>query len=439
MSPRKNSLHVLVISHYFWPETFRVNDLVAGLVERGHRVTVLTGIPNYPAGKYFPGYRAFRNRKEVYSGAEVIRVPVVPRMNGRSWNLLTNYLSAALAMSFRAATLASRDFDVVFVFQPSPITTAIPARVLRAFRKTPVLLWVQDIWPETLSAVGAVRSTVALRAVERLVRWVYHGTDRILVQSQAFQASVRRVAPAQADRIEYFPNFAESVYQPVEPQQLAGDPDLPRGFRISFAGNIGVAQDFGTVLAAAELLKHEPDIHWIIAGDGRARDWVAQEIAARGLRDCVHLIGQYPMESMPRLFARSDALLVTLRRDPIFSLTIPSKVQSYLACARPILAGLDGEGARVVNEAGAGLTCRAEDPRALARIVLQIRSLPPEERRAMGERGRAFFLQNFDREHLLNRLDTWLTEAAAEAKGSRPAQRLAHAMRVDAAQSENGR
>jgi colanic acid biosynthesis glycosyl transferase WcaI len=426
-------LKVLVISHYFWPETFRVNDLVAGLVERGHRVTVLTGIPNYPSGRYFDGYGLLGNNGEEYKGAEVVRVPVVPRFRGRSWNLILNYLSSALMMSVRALGLARREWDVVFVFQPSPITTAIPARVLRAFRSTPVFLWVQDLWPETLSAVGAIQSATALRAVEKLVRWVYNGSDRILVQSEAFRASITRVAPDRADRVQYYPNFAESLYRPVEPEQLPGDPELPPGFVITFAGNIGVAQDFGTVLTAAELVKDDPEMQWIIAGDGRGRDWVEQEIRARRLEGHVRLIGQYPVDAMPRLFARSDALLATLRREPIFGLTIPSKLQSYLASGRPILAGLDGEGARIVKEAGAGLTCRAENPEDLARIALQLKNLSPQERQSMGVRGRAYFEQHFEREKLLDQLDIWLHEAAAPDQPRRRSERVAHGMLPDPA------
>jgi colanic acid biosynthesis glycosyl transferase WcaI len=429
---KPRALRVLVISHYFWPETSRLNDLVAGLVERGHQITVLTGVPNYPTGKYFEGYTAFGNLSEEYRGAEVIRVPVVPRARGRSWNLVVNYLSAAFAKSVRAAGLSRREWDAVFVFQPSPITTGIPARVLRALHRTPVFLWVQDVWPETLSAVGAVRSQTALRMVELLVRWVYAGTDRILVQSEAFRDSVARLAPNHADRIDYFPNFAESFYRPLDPQPVPGDPELPSGFRITFAGNIGVAQDFGTVLAAAQRLREDREIHWVIAGDGRARPWVETEIRARGLENQVHLIGHYPVETMPRLFARSDALLVTLRREPIFALTIPSKLQSYLACGRPIVAGIDGEGARVVQEAGAGFTCDAEDPVNLARIVREMKATTLAERTAMGGRGRRYFEQHFERERLLDRLETWLWDAAAQ-RPDRRRSGLAHAMHSDAA------
>jgi glycosyltransferase involved in cell wall biosynthesis len=368
-------------------------------------------MPNYPAGSYYEGYSAFAPLTETYMGARVLRVPMIPRARGRAWNLLLNYFSAAFAKCLRVPFLAAEQWDCIFVFQPSPITTALPARFLRALTGVPVVLWIQDVWPETLAAVGAVRSPLALRAVDVLVRWIYSGTDRILVQSKAFRESVMRLAPKHADRIDYFPNTAEDFYKPVAPEIHAGDPELPDGFLITFAGNIGAAQDFNTILSAAELLRYEPSVHWVIAGDGRERAWVEEQIRARDLQNFVHLIGRYPVETMPRLFARSDALLVTLRREPIFSLTIPSKVQSYLACGKPILAALEGEGARVVEEAGAGLTCAPEDPEALAGIARSLMRMKAEDRMRMGEAGRRYFETEFDRESLLNQLESWLHEA----------------------------
>lgn len=183
-----------------------------------------------------------------------------------------------------------------------------------------------------------------------------------------------------------------------------------------FAGNVGAAQGFETVLAAAAELRDHPDIHWIVLGDGRMLPWVREEIARRGLGGTVHLLGQFPAETMPAWFAHADAMLVSLRADPVFALTIPAKVQSYMACGRPILASLDGEGARVVADAGAGLTARANDPASLARLVLELYRMPASEREAMGARGRAYFERHFERSALVNRLVAIMEETAREAK-----------------------
>jgi glycosyltransferase involved in cell wall biosynthesis len=275
-----------------------------------------------------------------------------------------------------------------------------------------VLFWVQDLWPESLEATGAVRSKWVLGWVERLVRWIYRRCDRILVQSEGF---LPRVAALDGDpaRTRYFPNWAEAVYRPVEvPTDAPERAALPQGFRVMFAGNVGAAQSFETILAAAERLRGEREIQWVILGDGHQRPWVEREIARRGLAESVRLLGQHPVERMPTYFALADAMLVTLRSDPVFALTIPSKIQSYMACGRPIVASLDGEGARVVEASGCGLTCAAGDAEGLAKAVLSLCRMPREAREEMGARGRTYFLQHFERERLLDQLERSMAEVA---------------------------
>jgi glycosyltransferase involved in cell wall biosynthesis len=261
-----------------------------------------------------------------------------------------------------------------------------------------------------LSATGAIKSKKILKMAEALVRFIYRGCDRILVQSRAFSAQVESLS-ANPERILYYPNSAEELYKPMKLDASASERSvMPAGFRIMFAGNIGAAQDFATILGAAEELRNYSDIHWIILGDGRMRPWVESEVYQRGLTGTVHLLGRYPAEAMPRFFSLADVLLVTLKREPIFSLTIPSKVQAYLACAKPVIAGLDGEGARVIEEAGTGIACPAEDPGALSAAVLTMYSMSETEREAMGLRGRDYFEKQFERTMLLDRLEKWMKE-----------------------------
>jgi glycosyltransferase involved in cell wall biosynthesis len=211
--------------------------------------------------------------------------------------------------------------------------------------------------------------------------------------------------------IKYYPNSAEQLYQPVEVDKDAPErKSLPNGFRVTFAGNIGAAQDFNTILAAAENLKHIHDIHFVILGDGRMLPWVKKEVRRRDLHETFHLLGRYPAEAMPNFFALSDALLVTLKKEPIFALTIPSKIQSYLACAKPIIAALDGEGARIIKEAEAGVACPAEDPAALSEAVLRLYKLPDKKLKAMGVSARYYFEKNFEREMLLDQLEGWMRQ-----------------------------
>jgi glycosyltransferase involved in cell wall biosynthesis len=338
----------------------------------------------------------------------VVRVPLLPRGRGNGLRLALNYLTFALAATILAPLRCREAYDCILVYEPSPVTVCIPAVAMRALKHAPLLFWIQDLWPESLSATGAVKSPWILRLVEKLVRYLYRRSDRILIQSRAFAAPITAMG-ADAARIRYFPNSAESLYKPHAVKAQSGS-NLPVGFRVMFAGNIGAAQNFETILAAAELLKAETAIQWLVLGDGRLREWVTREIDKRGMQTTFHLLGRHPTEAMPGFFAQADAMLVTLRKEPIFALTLPAKVQSYLACAKPIIAALDGEGARVVADAGAGIAVPAEDPVALANAVRALAQLSVDERQAMGARGRIYFEQHFEREMLLSRLEGWMQE-----------------------------
>lgn len=401
-------MNVLIVTQYFWPENFRINDLVLGLQDRGHSVTVLTGIPNYPTGKYFEGYGLFNKLKEDYHGISVLRVPLVPRGHGSGIRLILNYLSYAVSAGIIGPFRCRGKYDVIFVFEPSPITVGIPALILKKTTSAPILFWVQDLWPESLSATGSVRSKKLLAIVTWLVRIIYKGCDRILVTSRAYIDNIEKLGIS-SEQLYYFPQSTEELYQPV-----LVDPDarerslLPEGFRIMFAGNIGAAQDFESIIEAAEILKSHRDIHWIVVGDGRLRNWVDAEVRKRELSDTFHLIGRYPIESMPRFFSLADVMLVTLKKDPIFALTIPAKVQSYLACGKPIIAALDGEGSRLVIESKAGISCSTEDPKALAEAVLTMYNMPKAKRELMGNYGREYYLEHFERNMLIDRLQTWM-------------------------------
>ena len=362
-------MRLLVVTQYFWPETFRVNDLVEGLVARGHEVTVLTGRPNYPEGRIFDAYRRDPAAFSRFAGAEVLRVPLRPRGKG-SLRLVLNYASFVFwGCLLGPWKLRGRRYDAIFFWETSPITSALPAILLRRLKRAPLAMWVLDLWPETLSAVGVVRSQSVLNMVGWLVAFIYRRCDLILAQSRAFFANIEKWS-GDTSRIRYFPGWAEPLFA-VDPASVAVAPEmagLPRGFTVVFAGNIGEAQDFPAILDAFERLRARPDIRLVILGDGRAADHVRAEIARRGLGDTVVMLGKHPIERMPSFFRSADALLVSLKPDPIFAMTIPGKVQAYLASGIPLLGMLDGEGARVIVESGAGFACTAGDGAGLARI-----------------------------------------------------------------------
>jgi len=407
-------MKILVVTQYFWPENFRINDLVLGLKERGHEVKVMTGLPNYPGGCFFTGYSFFGPLIETYENIPVFRVPILPRGNGSGIRLMLNFISFLFFACLFAPLHRLGSVDLILIYEPSPITVCLPALWLKKLKSAPVMFWMQDLWPESLSATGAIRSKKIIKMVDILVRFIYRGCDWILIQSRAFTEPVLRQG-GNSQRILYFPNSAEELYGPVKLESNASEHALmPEGFCVTFAGNIGAAQDFGTILDAADLLKEQTEINWVIIGDGRMFPWVKRHATKRGLNETVHLLGRYPAEAMPRFFALSDVLLVTLKKEPIFALTIPSKVQSYLACAKPIIAALDGEGARVVKEAGAGLTCKTENPKALAEAVLKLHNMSKVERKEMGKKGRSYFEKHFERETLLDRLEGWMKTLISE-------------------------
>lgn len=408
-------MRILLVSQYFDPEPFRINDLVRAWSERGHRVEVLTGLPNYPAGRLYPGYSLRGPYRERLAGAEVRRVPLVPRGRRRGLRLALNYLSFAAVGWLAGPRAVGRDAEVIVVYAPSPILACLPALRLGRRLGAPVAVWVQDLWPESLAATGVVRSPRLLRIAARVVRGIYRRCDLVLVQSEGFVDAVRAVCP-EARRVRVLPNWAEPFYRPLEIE--AGAPErgeLPDGFTILFAGNLGSSQALETVLAAADLLRERP-IHWVFVGDGNRRRWLEDESRRRGLDGRVRFLGQRPPERMPRYLALADVLLVSLRRDPTFAATIPTKVQSYLAAGKPILAALEGEGARVVEFSGAGRVVPPEDPEALARAARELHELGAAARARMGERAREHSVRHFDRERLVSRLDGWLEELVEERR-----------------------
>jgi len=398
-------MRILIVTQYFWPENFRINDLAVSLVQKGHEVTVMTGIPNYPGGRYFTEYGLFKNSRQEYHGVKILRLPIIPRGRGGNLRLIVNYLSFVVSGFVFVPFVCRRKFDLIFVYGLSPVTVALPAILLKRIKPVPLFFWVQDLWPESLFATGAVKSSLFLKLVKKLVHFIYHECSLILVQSKAFIPSILSFG-VDSSRIAYFPNSAEELYHPLELESDAIErKKIPQGFIVMFAGNIGAAQDFSTIISTADKLRDHSDIYWVIIGDGRRRQCVEDEVAARNLGHNFIFLGRHPAELMPRYFALADVLLVTLRNEEIFKLTIPSKVQSYLACAKPIIASLVGEGARIIEESRAGFACSPENPSALAELVLKVYHIDERERREMGLKGRKYFENNFCRSKLINQLD----------------------------------
>ncbi|RJG09221.1 glycosyltransferase WbuB [Pseudomonas cavernicola] len=406
-------LRILVVTQYFWPENMRINNMVEGFVAKGHEVTVLTGLPNYPEGQVFAAYQKDPEQFSSYFGARVVRVPILPR-GRRSITLALNYLSFFTSASVLGAyKLRRQEFDSIFVYAVSPIMAAIPALVIGRLKRTPVFVWILDLWPETLSAVEIVKNKRVLALVGKLVSWIYNRTDYLLLQSKSFGDNVRMyctkyIAP---ERLVYFPSWAEDDFS----GDIEGPSDVlvrdDSVFTIVFAGNLGEAQDFPAILEAAETIKAELPVRWAIVGDGRVSAWLHEQVAARGLTN-VLLLGRHPLEKMPPLFATANALLVSLKTNEVFEKTIPGKVQAYLASGKPVIAMIDGEAARVILESGAGMACSSGDAAALVGIVRSMVALTPVQRDAMGCAGKQFYLEHFSKASLFDRLEMLFRKAS---------------------------
>lgn len=402
----------MVVTQYFWPENMRINNMVEGFVAKGHEVTVLTGQPNYPEGKVYADYRRDPQQFSTYHGARIVRVPTVAR-GRRSITLALNYLSFfSSASTIGSYKLRGQPFDSIFVFGVSPIMVAIPGIVLGRLKKAPAFIWILDLWPESLRAVGVVNSPRLLGWAGKMVSWIYNRADYLLLQSRAFDESVKQYCThaISEDRLVYFPSWAEDDFSgtaPVASELLQRDDSV---FTLLFAGNIGDAQDFPAIMEAVKAVRGDLSVRWVIVGDGRASPWLARHVAEHRM-DNVLLLGRHPLEKMPALFAVADALLVSLKTNEVFEKTIPGKVQAYLASSKPIIAMIDGEAAKVVADSGAGMVCGSGDAQGLANIVRRMGALPASERERMGQLGRRYYLEHFSKTTLFDRLEVLFRKA----------------------------
>ena len=398
-------MRILVLSQYYWPETFRITEVVQALKDEGCEVLVLTGQPNYPDGVPFAGYSWWSMGAEAHEGVTILRVPLFPRGNGSAIRLALNYLSFILtATIFGPWLLRRHPIDKIFVFGMSPILQAIPGIWLSRLKKASLITWVQDLWPESLRAAGYVNNESILRIVSKIVSWIYEKSDLVLVQSQAFVKSVQEMSGKTV--VKYHPNPGDFAFDHTNIEQ--GCPVLfEPGFNILFAGNMGTVQSLETIISAAEILRFDKSIRFVMVGGGSRLEWLKSEIERRNLEN-MQLPGRFPLALMPSIMAGASALLVSLIKSEIMSLTIPSKVQAYLAAGKPIIASLDGEGARVIIESGAGLAVPTEDASGLADAIRTLKEKSDAELMQMGNSGRTYYERNFEPRLLAAKLKSLL-------------------------------
>lgn len=384
-------------SQYFWPEHFHINEVALSLKEAGEDLTLLTGKPNYPNGVVYPGYKAGGVQCEVHQGMDVIRLPLCPRRLGRAMDLALNYLSfIASGYLLGPWALRKRRFDVVFVYAPSPLLQALPALFFAWSRGIPLVLWVQDLWPEALVSTGFVRNGFLLSLTERVVRFIYRHADLLLISSEGFRASVLQRGGS-PEKTVYHPNSSGMT----PPNTAVTDrsrmivEEIGKHFSIVYAGNLGTVQSLDTVIAAASLLRHYPDIRFYLIGGGTQAETLADQMRNLGL-DNIHMHEWIAAEEIHAVYAAASVLLVPLKEDFHIRHTIPNKLQVCMAAAKPIIVSGDGEVAQTLIQADAGLACAAGDVQALADAVLRMQDMTSEQRGRFGANGKAYFQQHFE-------------------------------------------
>jgi len=394
-------MKTLVISQYFYPENFRINDLVFSLKKRGHDIEVLTGKPNYPKGDYFKGYSWKGPKDEEIEEIKVHRANLILRKKGGGLRLFLNYFSFVFFGLFKILKLKG-DFEKVFIYAPSPITVGLLGILAAKKFKCKSYLWVHDLWPESARVAGGIKSSFILGLVNQMTKLIYRFTDLLLVQSPEFKNYILNQAVAES-KIIYYPYYAEDFYKVVEKDNSYLS-QFPKGFNLLFAGNIGVAQSFDTIVNAFEKLK-EYDINLVVLGDGRDKSRIQEKINEKGLTEKFHFLGSFPPEQMPYYFTCADGLLITLKKADIFSYTIPGKLQSYLACGKPIIGALDGIGNKIISESNSGFASKAEDHELLANNILTLYKLTKAEKEKLSNNALDFFDKNFNKQYLLERLE----------------------------------
>jgi len=397
-------MNILIVTPHFYPENFKINDFANGFAAKGHNISVLTAVPDYPGGKFYKGYGILKKNREIINSIKIYRAPLIPRGSGSSIRLVMNYLSFVIGAVFTSLFMVKNKYDLIFVYEPSPITIGIPAIVLKKIKKIPMLFWVQDLWPESIAAASKLKSKNIQKILTPLVKFIYNNSDLIMVSSRGFVRSIQS-KNILSSKIHYLPNWAEDIFKPVEQASLTIKQIPSNSFIIMFAGNIGDAQDFKSILSAANTLKWNKHIHWVILGNGRKKKWVEKEILKFGLSLNFHLLGSFPLAKMPEYYSIADAMLISLKKEYIFSLTVPAKVQTYLACGKPILAMMDGEGAQIIRDSKSGFVCTAECPDDLVANILKMTKLTKKQMDIFGKNSLKFYNENFDRQLILDKVE----------------------------------
>lgn len=403
--------HILVISQYFYPEQFRINDICEEWKKRGYKVTVITGIPNYPQGKFYKGYSIFKKRKEIFHDIEIIRIPLFPR-GKTTISLCLNYLSFVVS-GFVWNIFTKIKADSVFIFEVSPMTQALPGIWYSKKRKIPCYLYVQDLWPENIEIVAGITNKKIIGPICKMIDYIYANCTKIFTTSKSFIGAIAsRGVPI--EKIEYLPQYAEDYYTPLSGGKVQ---EIPRDdrFNIIFAGNIGKAQGLDILPQTALLLKKyslEKRIRFNIVGDGRYKSELIDLVNKNDVSDMFNFIPKQPSARIPEFIAANDAAFLSLDKSPLFAMTIPAKLQSYMACGVPIIASAEGETYQIITEADAGICVSPGDAESLAKMIGKLSEKPQQYLDYLGNNARKYYIDNFNKTELLDKIDKYFLDCS---------------------------
>lgn len=388
---------ILIVSQYFYPEQFRINDLALEMKDYGHDVTVLTGLPNYPKGEYFEGYSKNKNCDEVWNGIPIYRCNLEARKTG-SVNLFKNYMSFVYEAEKKLKDLEQKYFDLIYVFEVSPITVALPAIKFKKKKNIPLIMNVQDLWPENVIAVTGINNPIVVKPIEQMVKYIYKNCDLILTASKSFIPNIQKYLKNDINKAKFWPQYSV-VSKEEKIRNLFNEKD----FNIVFTGNIGKAQGLDLVIEAAYKLKETP-IRWQLVGDGRELETLKKLVHEKGLDDIVIFHGRKPESEIPQYLANADAALLILKPDPVFEMTLPAKLQTYMACGVPIIGCVSGEGKRTIDESHAGVVSQDISVDGLIEACKDMLNKSKEEYELLKLNSLEYGFNNFNKQKLLNDL-----------------------------------
>ncbi len=407
-------MHILVVSQYFYPEPFRINDMCKEWVKRGYEVTVVTGIPNYPEGRFYKGYGWLKKRKETVDGISIIRLPLIARGSSKI-GLMLNY--ASFMISGRIfARFTKIKADKVFIFEVSPMTQAFAGTVYAKKRHVPCTIYVQDLWPENLEAVARIKNKHILNAVDRMVDRVYKDCDHILATSPSFKTHLEKRKSVYdtegKSKVHYWPQYAEDFYKPLKDAERPSDFPRDENLKIAFTGNVGYAQGLQILPKVAKILKDKKlKVDFVIIGDGRYMPEFKAETEKLQVGEYFYFLGRKAATEIPKYLAYSDAGFISFAEDEIFNMTIPAKLQSYMACGKMILASSGGETKRVIEDAKCGVATSQGDADALAMAISDLLNKDSSEIKQYGDRAYEYASKAYSKSALMDSFEEIVSEA----------------------------